>query len=95
MKNKCCVDGCENEVKARGYCAKHYSRAKYYGKIKTEEIKHDNNIFINVLENYAVIKMKIIEKIKIYYQFTRALDRFCKHMTEENYEIVRNLLNKL
>ena len=43
----------------------------------------------------AVIKMKIVEKIKIYYQFTRALDRFCKHMTEENYEIVRNLLNKL
>jgi hypothetical protein len=34
-------------------------------------------------------------KIKIYIQFTRALNRFCKHMTEENYEIVRNLLNKL
>lgn len=58
MKNKCCVDGCENEVRARGYCAKHYSRAKYYGKIKTEEIKHNNNIFINVLENYAVMLVK-------------------------------------
>lgn len=34
-------------------------------------------------------------KMKIYIQFTRALNKFCKHMTEENYELVRNLLNKL
>ena len=51
------------------------------------------NVNVNIVN--VVIKMKIIEKIKIYYQFTRALDRFCKHMTEENYEIVRNLLNRL
>lgn len=37
----------------------------------------------------------IFNKMKIYIQFTRALNKFCKHMTEENYEAVRNLLNKL
>lgn len=51
--NTCKVDGCNNKHSAKGYCKKHYTQMKRYGKILNRTIKDPNEIII--YEDYAEI----------------------------------------
>ena len=49
----CCIEGCNNKVKAKGYCNKHYIQIRKYGKIKERTIYDPNEIIIHT--DYAEI----------------------------------------
>lgn len=99
---KCKVEGCENEVRSRGYCAKHYAKAKRDGEIQTIYKKRDNDIFINVIENYAImlindnkviIDIEDIEKIKEHHWYLNGRDKHRYARSKRNGKII--LLHRL
>ena len=58
---KCSVDGCENELRAKGLCDKHYRRLKHTGKLET---KRDVSLYrgrtTNELCDFPGCKNKIV-----------------------------------
>ena len=61
MKNKCCVDGCENNAKQKYggdgnyYCGKHLHHMYRHGKILEHHRRTKNEFIINDEDNIAII----------------------------------------
>lgn len=53
---KCTVEGCDNDHNSRGFCIKHYSQYKKYGKTFTQ--KEHRNSFLDEFTNLPVSRQR-------------------------------------
>ena len=48
-----------------------------------------------IVRGVKVNKMNLLSKIKLYFRFTRELNKFCKFPTDENYNKFKQTMNEL
>ena len=48
-----------------------------------------------IVRGVKVNKRRFLSRIKLYFRFTRELNKFCKFPTDENYNKFKQTMNKL